>query len=124
MINKRRSRINRSLTSSGVYMWTVVSLVGDRISCSIHSSEYHAYREAVSRFETAELDTNSEDRELQILLEAANTCGHYQRVRKYIEDKACHLRLLQLAEHDVKNLHGYQVKEPRLARNRNPMARN
>jgi hypothetical protein len=119
MINKQGSRIVRRPVSSAVHIWTVVSLVGDRISCSTHSSEYHAYREAVSRFEAAELDTNSEDRELRILLEAANTCGDYQGVRKYIEDNACQLRLLQLAEHNVNDIPGYPVSAPQLTQNAN-----
>jgi hypothetical protein len=124
MTNRNLRRIDSSLTSSAAHIWTVVTLVGDRISCSIHSSEYHAYREAAARFETAELDINSEDRELQILLEAANTCGDYEQVRKYIKDKACHLRLLQLAEHDVNVLNDYQVRAPQLTQNhRNSVGR-
>jgi hypothetical protein len=94
-------------------IWTVVSLVDDRICCTIHSSEHLAYREAVSRFESAELGGRCKDTQLSFLLEAATTSGDYQEVRKYIQEKSCRLHLLQLAEHDVTSLSGYQVRARR-----------
>jgi hypothetical protein len=115
MINRRRNRITSSSSSSALHIWTVVSLVGDRIYSSIHSSEHDAYREAVSCFEAVELDNASEDRELRIILAGASRRGDYQPVRKYIQENACQLRSLQLAEHEVNDLNAYQVKVPQLA---------
>lgn len=86
-------------TRSTAQIWTVVSLVEERIFCSVHPSEYHAYCEAVSRFESVELGARRRDSELKALLEVANSCGDYQAVRQYIADKSSQMRLLQLAEH-------------------------
>lgn len=113
MMNRSRSGIKPLVTRSTGQIWTVVSLVEERVSCSIHSSEYHAYREAVSQFESVELGATREDPELKALLEAANTRGDYREVRKYIKDKACQIRLIQLAEHTVSDSH--QVRAPKLA---------
>ena len=114
MKNRKLSRKDRLRASSAGAMWTVVSVVGDRISCSIHSTEYHAYREALSRLQTAESNATDENHELPMLLEAAKTRGDYQQVRNYIERKACNLRLLQLAEHDVNDPSGSQLRVPQV----------
>jgi hypothetical protein len=114
-MNRSRSSVKPSVTGP---IWTVVSLVRERISCTIHSSEYHAYREAVSRFESVELGSTGKDPDLKALLEAANASDDYQRVRKYIEDKACQIRLIQLAEHTMSDLNSRQLSAPRLARSR------
>jgi hypothetical protein len=118
MINRRERGIKPFLTGSSVQIWTVVSSVQDRVSCSIHPSEYQAYREAVSRFESAELGDAGEDPELKNLLEAANACGDYREVRKYIAANSCRMHLMQLAEHSVNDLSGYLVRAPQLAQNR------
>jgi hypothetical protein len=69
----------------------------------------------VSRFEFAELGAAQEDTVLNALLAAASTRADYQEVRKYIENSACRMSLMQFAEHNVSDLHGYQVRTPRLA---------
>ena len=96
-------------TSLGVHIWTVVSLVGNQVSSSIHPSEYHAYSEAVERFEAAELGSAKQDRELRAILHASAKRGDYQQVHQYIEANASHLRVLQLAQHDTHVLSGYKV---------------
>ena len=119
MMNRRNSGTRSLLDDSTIQIWTVVTLVDDRISCTVHSSEYHAYREAVSRFESVELGGDREDPELHFLLDAATTRGDYHEVRKYIEAKACRLHLMQLAEHDVNDLGCHQLRAPQLAQSRN-----
>ena len=98
---------------SNFTVWTVVSLVDDRISSSIHASEHEAYCEAVSRYKSAEL--RSANAVLISLVETASRCGDYQEVRKYIENNACRISMMQLAEHNMNDLNGYQVRTPRLA---------
>jgi hypothetical protein len=100
---------------SAIHVWTVGSLAEDRISCSVHTSESEGDCEAVSRFEFAESGTAQEDTALNSLLTAASTRAEYHEVRKYIENSACRMSLMQLAEHNVNDLHGYQVRTPRLA---------
>ena len=124
MINRRNSGTCSLLTGSTIQIWTLVTLVDDRISCTIHSSEYHAYREAVSRFESAELGGHREDPELHFLLDAATTRGDYHEVRKYIEANSCRLHLMQLAEHDVNDLGCHQLRAPQLAQNRHSVGLN
>jgi hypothetical protein len=114
MVNTRTGGIHSHLTGLRAQLWTVVSLVEDRICCTIHSSEDLAYREAVSRFEVAELAGPGKDPELGFILEAATARGDYQQVRKYIEDNSCRLHLMQLAEHDVNDLSCYPVRAPQL----------
>lgn len=97
----QNSRKAQPLSNTGVHIWTVVSLVEDRICSSIHLSEYHAYSEAVSRFETAEPYSDVQILELQRLLKTSHARGDYHPVRQYIKDNACKLHLLQFAEHDV-----------------------
>jgi hypothetical protein len=92
-------------------LWTVITVIDGRISCSIHPSEYHAYREAVSRFEYAEPAAKNNNRILQTILEAATICGDYQPVRKYIEANASKLCLMQLAEHDISNFVDRRVED-------------
>lgn len=82
-------------------IWTVVTLTDDRISCSIHLSEYQAYREVVARFEYAELDEKSHVTTLAAILATASIKGDYQLVRQYIQDNARRLCLLQIAEHEI-----------------------
>jgi hypothetical protein len=53
--------INSLPSCSAIHTRTVVSLAEGRISCSVHTSEYQAYCEAVSRFEFAELGAAQED---------------------------------------------------------------
>lgn len=115
MINRRNSGIRSLLTGSTLQIWTLVTLVDDRICCTIHSSEYLAYREAVSRFDSVELGDHREDPELHFLLEAATTRDDYHEVRKYIEANSCRLHLMQLAEHDVNDLDCHQLRAPQLA---------
>jgi hypothetical protein len=124
MINRRNSDICSLLTGSTVQIWTLVTVADDRISCTIHSSEYHAYREAVSRFESAELGGHREDPELHFLLDAATTRGDYHEVRKYIEANSCRLHLMQLAEHDVNDLGCHQLRAPQLAQSRHSVGLN
>jgi hypothetical protein len=124
MINRRNSSIGSFLTGSAVQIWTLVTLADNRLSCTIHSSEYHAYREAVSRFESAELGGRREDPELHLLLEAATTRGDYHEVRKYIEANSCRLHLMQLTEHDVNDLGSHQLRAPQLAQSRNHVGPN
>lgn len=124
MINRRNSGTRSLLDGSTVQIWTLVTLVEDRISCTIHSSEYQAYCEAVSRFESVELGGHREDPELRILLDTATTRGDYHEVRKYIEAKSCRLHLMQLAEHDVNDLGCHQLRAPQLAQSRNSVGIN
>jgi hypothetical protein len=124
MINSRNSGIGSLLTGSAVQIWTLVTLADDRISCTIHSSEYHAYREAVSRFESAEHDGRREDPQLHFLLEDATTRGDYHEVRKYIEANSCRLHLMQLGEHDVNDLGFHPLRAPQLVQSSNPVGRN
>jgi hypothetical protein len=102
----------------------LVTLADNRLSCTIHSSEYHAYREAVSRFECAELGGRREDAELHFLLEAATTRGDYHEVRKYIKANSCRLHLMQLTEHDVNDLGCHQLRAPQLAQSRSSVGPN
>ena len=95
-----------------VQIWTVATLVGGKLSCSIHASEHDAYREAVLRFECVELGGRKTDSELRLLLKAARLYGDYLKVRQYIENIASQIQLIQLAEHSVYNLHEYVVKLP------------
>lgn len=124
MINRRNSDLCSLLAGSILQIWTLVTLVDDRISCTIHSSEYHAYCEAVSRFEAAELGGHREAPELRLLLEAATTRGDYHEVRKYIEANSCRLHLMQLAEHDVDDLGCHQLRAPQLAQSRHSVSPN
>lgn len=110
MKNRKLNRKDGLRTSSVGTMWTVVSVVDDRIYCSIHPTEYHAYREALTRLQSAELNATDDNHELPMFLEAAKTSRDYQQIRNYIERKACNLRLLQLAEHDVTHPSGSQFE--------------
>ena len=78
---------------------TVISVVDDRIFCSVHHSEHQAYREAVAQFESVELGAARSDSRLKALLEVANGHGDYHEVRRYIADNASKIRMIQLAEH-------------------------
>jgi hypothetical protein len=98
--------------SSNINLWTVVSVVDDRISCSIHRSEDEAYREAVSRFES--IESGGANSRLNSVLAAASRLGHYQEVRKYIENNACRISLMQLAEHSMDDLPSHRVRLPNL----------
>lgn len=111
--NTSHSRAAKVSNRLSRHIWTVISLVGDRITSSVHSSEYHAYSEAVARFEAAELSTSESNQELRRILRISAKCGDYQRVRQYIGKRACHLRSLQIAEHDINASSGYRVKAPR-----------
>jgi hypothetical protein len=109
MNDKRRNRTSFSSSPSGVQIWTVVSVVEDSISSSIHLSECDAYSAAVTRFEAADLLSSKQDRELRTLLQASIKRGDYQQVRQYIAAKSRHLRLLQLTEHDINAINGYHL---------------
>ena len=95
-----------------VQIWTVATLVGGKLSCSIHASEHDAYREAVLRFECVEFGERKTDPELRLLLKAARLYGDYLKVRQYSENIASQMQLIQLAEHSVYDLHEYVVKMP------------
>jgi hypothetical protein len=82
-------------------IWTVVSVVDEKVSCSLHPSEYLAHRELVLRFESVELDACRKSSQLRLLLNRAVKCGNYEPVRAYIKDKARRLDQLQLAEHPL-----------------------
>ena len=120
-MKRRATRMTFAPACPTVHIWTVVSLVEDRMYCSIHSSEYHAYREAVSRFESVELETASLDQTLEGLLETAHIGGDYKEVRSYIEKWACKLYRLQIAEHDVNSIDAYRVKAPNLVPRLSPL---
>jgi hypothetical protein len=100
---KRNSKAKRLNSRSPVRLWTVVTVVDGHISCSVHRSEYQAYREAVSRFIYTEPDSIYKCHALGGLLEAAARRGDFQSVRQYITAHACKVYLMQLAEHDVSN---------------------
>jgi hypothetical protein len=80
-------------------IWTVISVVDERIFCSVHHSEHQAYREAVAQFESVESGAARADSHLKALLEVANGRGDYHEVRRYIADNASQIRMIQLAEH-------------------------
>jgi hypothetical protein len=105
-------------TGSAVQIWTLVSVVQDKVSCSIHPSEYHAYHEAMLQFESVELGHTRRDPVLKVLLEVASACDDYQGVRDYIVANSRRMHLMQLTEHSVNDLSGYQVRAPRLAHRR------
>jgi hypothetical protein len=109
MNNKRRKQTGFSSSPSGVQIWTLVSVVEDSISSSIHLSECDAYSAAVARFEAADLMPSRQDRELRTLLQSSIKRGDYQDVRQYIAAKSCHLRLLQLTEHHINAMNGYHL---------------
>ena len=90
-------------------------VVEDRVSCTIHSSEYQAYHEAVSQFQSTEVGDTRKDPVLKGLLAVANTCGDYQEVREYIAANSRRMQLMQLSEHSVNDL-SHEVRAPRLAR--------
>jgi hypothetical protein len=49
-----KNMMNKSqLSASAMQLSTVITVVGERMSCTIHPSEHHAYQEAVARFEYA-----------------------------------------------------------------------
>jgi hypothetical protein len=95
-----------------VQIWTIVTLVEEKIACSIHASEHDAYCEAVSRFESAELGEMQTDPELRLLLRAAKLYGDYQKIHLHIENSASHIQLIQIAEHSVHDLYDYEVRIP------------
>lgn len=99
----------RHITAGSGRLWTVVTLIDGRIQCTIHPSEYHAYREAVVRFEYAETPGMSQNRDLEALLESATIGGGYGKVRKYIEANASQISLLQISEHDVGSFKGRNI---------------
>jgi hypothetical protein len=109
MNNKRPNRTAFSSSSSGMQIWTLVSVVEDSISSSIHLSECDAYSAAVARFEAADLLSSKQDRELRTLLQSSIKRGDYQQVRQYIAAKSRHLRLLQLTQHDINTMNGYHL---------------
>jgi hypothetical protein len=95
--------INRSTLSaaSAIQLWTVVTLVGERMSCTIHPSEDHAYREAVARVEYAEPNRTRRNRRLRVLLNTAASSGDYRMVREYIKRHSQKIHLMQLAKHEL-----------------------
>ena len=80
-------------------IWTVISVIDEKIDCSIHASEYQAHCELVSRFESLEVSPAREAPELKLLLRTARECGNYELVRAYIRTNARRMDRLQLAEH-------------------------
>lgn len=99
MARMHNARLESKLQNKPTHIWTVVSVVDEKVSCSLHPSEYHAHRELVLRFESVELDPYRQSSELRRLLNAAVECDNYERVRAYIKDNARRLDQLQLAEH-------------------------
>jgi hypothetical protein len=106
-----------------VQIWTVVSLVDGQMFCSVHASEHDAYCEAVSRFESVELDDKSSDLELRLLLRSAKLYGDYRKVHRYIEREASRIQLIQLAEHSVYDLCDYEVRMPNVTITQLPQRR-
>ena len=80
-------------------IWTVISVVDERIFCSLHHSEHQAYREACSPIRIRGIGAARSDSRLKALLEVANGHGDYHEVRRYIADNASKIRMIQLAEH-------------------------
>ena len=115
MIDTRTRGREHLSNGSAMQLWTVVSVVEDCVSCTIHSSEYQAYYEAVSQFESAEVGDTRRDLVLKGLLAVANTCGDYQEVRAYIAANSRRMQLMQLSEHCVNDISSYKVRAPRLA---------
>jgi hypothetical protein len=99
MARMNDARLKSTLRNKPTHIWTVVSVVDEKVSCSLHPSEYHAHRELVSRFESVELEPDRKSSELRRLLNGAVECGNYEQVRAYIKDNARRLDQLQLAEH-------------------------
>jgi hypothetical protein len=112
MIGKGIRRRTSFPTGSTLQIWTLVSLVQDKVSCSIHPSEYHAHHEAIVQFESAELGHTRRDPILRVLLEVSSACDDYQDVRDYIATNSRRTHLMQLTEHTVNDLSGYQVRAP------------
>lgn len=101
MVTMKNARSKRRPLGQPTHVWTVVSVVDEKVSCSLHPSEYHAHRELVLRFESVELDSCRRSSELRHLLNMAVERGNYEPVRAYIKDNARRLDQLQLAEHPV-----------------------
>jgi hypothetical protein len=101
MVTMKNARLKNSPLCQPTHVWTVVSVVDEKVSCSLHPSEYHAHRELVLRFESIELDPCRKSSELRRLLNMAFERGNYEPVRAYIKDNASRLDQLQLAEHPV-----------------------
>jgi hypothetical protein len=76
-------------------------MVDEKVSCSLHPSEYQAHHELVLRFESFELDHCRKSSQLRLLLNRAVKCGNYEPVRAYIKDNARRLDQLQIAEHSL-----------------------
>lgn len=85
------------------HIWTVISVVDEKVSCSLHPSEYHAHRELVLRFESVELESRKRSSKLRRLFNNAVEAGNYEPVRAYIKDNARRLDQLQLAEHPLRS---------------------
>jgi hypothetical protein len=102
---------------STVQLWTVVYMVDDRIFSSIHTSEYEAYCEAVSLFKSIEVGAPQQVSVLRDLLKLASRCADYQEVRKYIQDHACRIQSIQLAEHSINDFNRNGITIPQAATN-------
>lgn len=115
-MKRGRNSSNRSIARSTAKIWTVISIVGEHISCTVHHSEHQAYCEAVSQFESVELGAARADSQLNALLEVANVHGDYQEIRRYIADNASQLRMIQLAEHTPSAVSASKWRKPALGR--------
>lgn len=101
MVSTNNECLNKRSLGQPTHIWTVVSVVDEKVSCSLHPSEYHAHRELVLRFESVELDSCRKSSDLRHLFNLAVERGNYEPVRAFIKDNARRLDQLQLAEHRV-----------------------
>ena len=80
-------------------LWTVVSLVDEEVTCSIHSSEFNAYLELAQRFERYESTVKQPDRVLRELVATGRKVGDFSQVRQYLRIKSTKMSSIQIAEH-------------------------
>jgi hypothetical protein len=101
MVPMNNIRSKNSPLGQPTHIWTVVSVVDEKVFCSLHPSEYHAHHELVLRFESVELGHRRISSELRKLFNVAVERGNYEPVRVYIKDNAHRLDQLQLTEHPL-----------------------